>query len=156
MTEAEVLRIHTDSFYGALKSQDFVTLEKFYCDRYMLVRPDGSVLNKQQVLADLREHGLTFQAIDLQRQQVRVFGSVAILTGESRTVSSRNGNETRGASSLLCKRPGFSFFISGRLNGPERRVGLCGDAPRAPTQGPGFRERERSSASGPAILAQKR
>jgi ketosteroid isomerase-like protein len=95
MTEAEVLRIHTDSFYGALKSQDFVTLEKFYCDRYMLVRPDGSVLNKQQVLADLREHGLTFQAIDLQRQQVRVFGSVAILTGESRTVSSRNGNETR-------------------------------------------------------------
>jgi hypothetical protein len=33
-------------------------------------------------------------------------------------------------------------FIPGRLNGPERRVGLCGDATRAPTQGPGFRKRE--------------
>ena len=38
----------------------------------------------------------------------------------------------------------------------ERRVGPCGDAPRAPTQRPGFWERERSSAPGPGILAQKR
>jgi ketosteroid isomerase-like protein len=95
MTEAEVLRIHQDSFYAALKDQDFATLEKLYSDRYMLIRPDGSVLNKQQVLQDLREGGLTFQSIGLEREQVGLFGSVAILTGESRTVSLRNGNETR-------------------------------------------------------------
>jgi hypothetical protein len=95
MTEAEVLMIHRDSFYGALKSQDFATLEKLYSDKYMLVRSDGSVLDKQQVLKDLREGGLTFQLIDLQGEQVRLFDSVAILTGESRTVSSRDGNETR-------------------------------------------------------------
>jgi hypothetical protein len=46
--------------------------------------------------------------------------------------------------------------IPGRLNGPERRVGLCGDATRAPTQGPGFRGLERSSAPGPGILARMR
>src|SRR5271170_8198410 len=46
--------------------------------------------------------------------------------------------------------------IPGRLNGPERRVGLCGDATRAPTQGPGFRKCECSSPSGPGILARKR
>jgi ketosteroid isomerase-like protein len=95
MTETEVLRIHTDSFYGALKSRDFVTLEKLYSERYMLVRPDGSVLNKQQVLRDLRERGLTFQSIELEREQVRLLGSVAILTGESRTVSCSDGNTTR-------------------------------------------------------------
>jgi hypothetical protein len=89
MTEAEVLRIHTVCFYGALKSQDFEALEGLYSDRYMLVRPDGSILNKQQVLKDLREQGLTFQSIDLEREQVRLFGSVAILTGESRTTSAR-------------------------------------------------------------------
>jgi len=60
----------------------------------------------------------------------------------------------RGASSVLCKRPSFSFHVPDRLNGPERRVGLCGDATRAPTQGPGFREGERSSPLGPGILAQ--
>ena len=49
-----------------------------------------------------------------------------------------------------------SGLIPGRLNGPERRVGLCGDATRAPTQGPGFRECERDSPPGPGILAQKR
>ena len=56
--------------------------------------------------------------------------------------------------------PAQSFSISGprpkAQSQAERRVGLCGDATRAPTQGPGFRERERSSAPGPGILAQKR
>jgi len=33
---------------------------------------------------------------------------------------------------------------------------LCGDATRAPTQGPGSRECERSSPLGPGILARKR
>ena len=101
MTEAEVLRIHTNCFYGALKSQDFVALEGLYSDRYMLVRPDGSILNKQQVLNDLREQGLAFQSIDLEREQVRLFGSVAILTGESRAVSSRGGNTTRAHFRLI-------------------------------------------------------
>ena len=47
-------------------------------------------------------------------------------------------------------------FIPGRLDGLERRVGLCEDATRAPTQGPGFRECERSSPPGPGIPALKR
>jgi hypothetical protein len=61
----------------------------------MLVRPDGSILNKQQVLNDLREQGLVFQSINLEREQIRLLGSVAILTGESRTVSARGGITTR-------------------------------------------------------------
>jgi ketosteroid isomerase-like protein len=95
MTETEVLRIHTDCFYEALKRQDFAALEGLYSDRYMLVRPDGSSLNKQQVLKDLREQGLVFQSIDLEGALVRLFGSVAIVTGESRTVSTRGGSTTR-------------------------------------------------------------
>jgi hypothetical protein len=101
MTEAEILRIHKESFYGSLQSQDFATLEQLYSDRYMLVRPDGSVLTKEQVLKDLREHGLTFQSIELRNEEVRLFGSVAILTGESTTVSSRNGSEFRGHFRLI-------------------------------------------------------
>ena len=95
MTEAEVRRVHTESFYGALKTSDFATLERLYSERYMLVRSDGSVLSKQQVLGDLRDQGLAFGSIELEREEIRVFGSVAILTGESRTVSSRDGETTR-------------------------------------------------------------
>jgi len=89
MTETEVLDIHKNCFYRALKCRDFIALDKLYSDRYMLIRPDGSRLNKRQVLKDLREHGLTFRSITLDGEEVRVFGGVAILTGESRTVSTR-------------------------------------------------------------------
>ncbi len=54
-----------------------------------------SVLNKGQVLKDLREQGLTFHSIDLKDASVRVLGSTAILTAESRTVSSRSGRNRR-------------------------------------------------------------
>jgi hypothetical protein len=58
MTEAEVLRTHVDLFYGALESQDWDQLAAIYSDDYMLVRPDGSVLSKEEVLTDLRIGGL--------------------------------------------------------------------------------------------------
>jgi hypothetical protein len=92
MTDAEVLRFHTEVFNGALKSQNYAALEDVYSDEYMLVRPDGSVLNKHQVLADLR-NGLTFQSIEFWDGKVRVYGTAAVLTGESTSVSSRNGAE---------------------------------------------------------------
>jgi hypothetical protein len=92
MTEAEVLRFHRDVFNGALKSHNYAALEDIYSDDYMLVRPDGSVLNKQQVLGDLR-NGLTFQSIEFRDGKVRAYGTAAVLTGESTTVGSRNGIE---------------------------------------------------------------
>jgi ketosteroid isomerase-like protein len=95
MTAEEVLRLHTGGFNRALQQQDYATLEAIYSDRYMLVRADGSVLNKEQVLKDLREQGLTFHAIDLEDAVVRVLGSAAILTAESRTLSSRNGKRSQ-------------------------------------------------------------
>jgi len=95
VTPEEVLRLHKDGFNRALQQQDYATLETIYSDRYMLVRTDGSVLNKEQVLKDLREQGLTFDAIDLDDVVVRVIGSAAILTAESRTLSSRNGKRSQ-------------------------------------------------------------
>jgi len=95
VTPEEVLRIHKEGFNRALQQQDYETLETIYSDRYMLVRADGSVLNREQVLNDLRDQGLTFNAIDLDDVVVRVLGSAAILTAESRTLSSRNGKRSQ-------------------------------------------------------------
>ena len=95
MTKDEVLRIHTDVFYGSLKNQNYAALEKLYSDDYMLVRPDGAVLNKQEVLNDLRVNGLTFRSIDPHEITVRIYGSTALVSGESRTVTSRAGTESR-------------------------------------------------------------
>jgi ketosteroid isomerase-like protein len=103
MTEAEVLRIHVDLFYGALKSRDWDQLAAIYSDDYMLVRPDGAALSKEEVLADLRIGGLAFTAIEVADLKVRIHGGTAILTAESRAVTSRHGKEAN----LTC---GSSLF----------------------------------------------
>ena len=101
MTAEEILSIHTDIFNRALNEQDYAALEKLYASDYMLVRPDGSVLNKQEVLQDLRSGGLRFHSIELGQAEVRVYGSTAVLTAESRMVSSRNGVESRSHFRLI-------------------------------------------------------
>jgi ketosteroid isomerase-like protein len=101
MMAAEILNIHTNTFNRALKEQDYAALEELYADDYMLVRPDGSVLNKQEVLQDLRSGGLRFYSIELGQNEVRLYGSTAVLTGESQAVSSRHGVESRSHFRLI-------------------------------------------------------
>ena len=43
--------------YRSLINQDFEALADLYANEYMLVRPDGSVLNKEAVLHDLKLGG---------------------------------------------------------------------------------------------------
>src|SRR5580692_5272080 len=78
MTTEEILNIHTDVFNRALKEQDYAALEGLYASDYMLVRPDGSVLNKQEVLQDLRSGGLRFHSIELGQAEVRVIVSATV------------------------------------------------------------------------------
>jgi ketosteroid isomerase-like protein len=101
MTAEEILSIHTDTFNRALKEQDYAALEALYADDYMLVRPDGSVLNKQEVLHDLRSGGLRFHSIELSETEVRIYGSTALLTAECQAVSSRSGAENRSHFRLI-------------------------------------------------------
>ena len=95
------MSIHTDILNRALKQQDYAALEALYADDYMLVRPDGSVLNKEEVLQDLRSGGLRFHSIELGQNEVRMYGSTAVLTAESQAVSSRNGIEIRSHFRLI-------------------------------------------------------
>jgi len=95
MTEAEVLRTHVELFYGALKSRDWDQLAAIYSDDYMLVRPDGSVLSKEEVLTDLQVGGLEFKNIEIADTKVRIHGDTAILTAASHTVTSRQGKEAK-------------------------------------------------------------
>lgn len=93
MTAAEVLRVHREIFYRSLIDQDYDALSDLYANEYMLVRSDGTVLNKAAVLRDLKLGGLTFKSIELVGEEVRIYGETAIVTGESRTLACRNGEE---------------------------------------------------------------
>ena len=101
MTAEQILRIHTDIFNRALKEQDYAALEGLYASDYMLVRPNGSVLNKQEVLQDLRSGGLRFHSIELGQTEVRMYGSTTVLTAECQAASSRKGVESRSHFRLI-------------------------------------------------------
>ena len=93
MTETEVVSTH-DRFNCALKSQDWEELAAIYSDDYMLVRPDGAALSKQEVLKDLQIGGLEFKEVEVADVKVRIHGDTAILTAVSRTVTSRQAEAT--------------------------------------------------------------
>ena len=85
MTPELILSTHRGVFYRALLEQDWDGLAHLYGNEYMLVRSDGSVLTKDEVLDDLRAQNLLFESIELTDEKVRIIDSVAILTGQSRT-----------------------------------------------------------------------
>ena len=87
MTPEQVLATHRGGFYRALLERDWDYLASLYANEYMLVRSDGSILSKVEVLADLRAQNLVFESIELTGEKVRIVDSVAILTGQSLTRS---------------------------------------------------------------------
>ena len=101
MTVQDVVRTHTDGFNRALTMHDLDALSAIYADDYMLVRPDGSVLGKEDVLRDLKAGGLRFTSIEIANVKVRIYDQAALLTGDSRTVTSRNGDEMSAHIRLL-------------------------------------------------------
>jgi ketosteroid isomerase-like protein len=101
MTREDVIRTHTEGFNRALTTHDLDALSAIYADDYMLVRPDGSVLGKEDVLRDLGAGGLRFASIELANVTVRIYEQTALLTADSRTVTVRKGDETRTRIRLL-------------------------------------------------------
>jgi hypothetical protein len=91
LNQDTVLKTHRDIFYKALLQQDWGSLAELYADDYTLVRSNGDALTKEEVLTDLRTGDLVFKSIELMNEYVRLIGSVAILTGDSRTIAERDG-----------------------------------------------------------------
>jgi ketosteroid isomerase-like protein len=95
ITADEVSRAHREDFYGALRKNDLEKLSQIYSDDYMLVRPDGTAFSKTQILDDLKIHAMTFSSIELTNEKIRIYGSVGILTGDSKIATVRDGKESR-------------------------------------------------------------
>jgi ketosteroid isomerase-like protein len=107
ITTREVTRAHREDFYGALRNNDLAKLSQIYSEDYMLVRSDGTAFSKAQILDDLKSHAMTFRSIELANEKIRIYGSVGILTGDSRITTARDGNENTAEFRLVavyCKR----------------------------------------------------
>ncbi len=101
ITTEEVSRTHREDFYGALRKNDLEELSRIYSDDYMLVRPDGNAFSKAQILDDLKTHAMSFESIELRNENIRIFGPVGILTGDSKITTMRDGRESKSAFRLV-------------------------------------------------------
>jgi ketosteroid isomerase-like protein len=101
MTIDEVARVHHDDFNSALVRNDLAKLSQIYANDYMLVRPDGSMFSKDQILADLKAHSMTFSSIESTNETIRVYGQVGILTGDNKTIAMRDGKESKTRSRFV-------------------------------------------------------
>jgi ketosteroid isomerase-like protein len=88
---AEVTRAHHEDFNRALISNDLAKLSQVYANDYVPVRPDGSMFSKDQILADLKAHSMIFRSIESTNERIRVYGQVAVLTGDNEAVTLRDG-----------------------------------------------------------------
>jgi len=101
ITTQEVSSAQHDDFYGALRQNSLEKLSQIYSDDYMLVRPDGSAFSKAQILDDLKTHAMRFNSIELTNEKIRIYGSVGILTGDSKITTVRDGKESQIAFRLV-------------------------------------------------------
>ena len=89
------VQVFYEKFLRALESGDTASLEQIYADDYLLVRPNGDALRKEEILADLREHSMRFTSFDVNDVLIRTKGSVGILTADVRSTAVRDGVEIR-------------------------------------------------------------
>ena len=95
MISKKEVQVFYEKFLRALESGDTASLEQIYADDYLLVRPNGDALRKEEILADLREHSMRFTSFDVNDVLIRTKGSVGILTAAVRSTAVRDGVEIR-------------------------------------------------------------
>ena len=95
MISKEEVQAFYEKFLQALMSGDTSSLERICADDYILVRPNGDTLTKEQILADLRHHSMRFTSFDVNDVLIRTKGSVGILTADVRSIAVRDGVEIR-------------------------------------------------------------
>lgn len=80
-------------FVDALKTGNLAVLEKIYAEDYLLVRPNGDILSKREILADLKAHHMLFTNYATMHLAIKVHGMVGILTTETISTALRDGKE---------------------------------------------------------------
>ena len=125
MTSKEEVQAFYEEFLQALKSGDITTLERIYATDYLLVRPTGDTLSKEEILSDLRHHSMRFTSFDVNDVLIRIKGFVGILMATVRSTAVRDGVEIKTHARQLAilskenERITISHFQSTTVADPE-------------------------------------
>lgn len=85
-----------DVWRDALLHSKADTLEPLIADDFMGIAANGTLSNKEQYLQHLRTGRFNFRTMNVEDQDVRMVGDVAIVSSKARIDASLNGTEYRG------------------------------------------------------------
>ena len=88
--EQEVLRLEQTLDQAFLK-KDRATFERMLADDYVYVHSNGTMTNKAQEIAEAMSADIKWTASKLDNLKVRIYGDVAVVTGEQTLTGSAKG-----------------------------------------------------------------
>ena len=82
--EEELLRLE-DEFARAVASNDTDALDGLLADDWIIVEPDGSIIDKARFLGVIRSGALSHESMESTDLRVRLYGNTAVVTALTTT-----------------------------------------------------------------------
>ena len=90
LKQEELLRIEKD-FSQALTANDAEAIGRFLADEWIIIDPDGGMIDKTRFLDVIKSGALTHELMESDNARVRVYGNTAIVTALTTTKGKFSG-----------------------------------------------------------------
>src|ERR1700745_2182919 len=91
MQEEDVLRCEKE-FAQAMVKNDAEAVGRFLTDDWMIVDPDGGIIERARFLAVIQSGALTHEMMESDDMRVRIYGNTALVTALTTTKGRFNGH----------------------------------------------------------------
>ena len=115
--QEEILKMEKD-FEQAVIKNDADAVARFLHDDWIIIDPDGGIVDKERFLAVIRSGALTHEVMKSEDVKVRIYGDTAVVTALTVTTGAYNGQSftTRErATDVLVKTAGQWQTVSSQL-----------------------------------------
>ncbi len=80
MMEEELLKLENE-FARAVAGNDADALDRLLADDWIIVEPDGGIIDKARFLGVIRSDALSHESMESTDPKIRVYGNTAVVTG---------------------------------------------------------------------------
>ena len=90
--QEEILKVERE-FAQAIVRNDAEAVSRFLADDWIIVDPDGGIIDKTRFLGVIKSGALTHETMDSEDFRVRIYGNTAIVTALTATKGKFMGQE---------------------------------------------------------------
>lgn len=90
--EEELLKLEKEFTQANLKN-DAEEIGRFLADDWIIIQPNGAMIDKTRFLGVIKSGDLSYQMMEFDEAQVRIYGETALVTGVTTTKGKFRGQE---------------------------------------------------------------